>query len=218
MVYFYTVSVCFILCHSWVGVLEEVKFCTCVLELVWFILVTCFLEYPLEYQWSIVQLLAFTKLFRFGATSCLPLQYSLMLTAYGCVQTFVEIPKYPINWRIWSSTKWIMSKNLNRKVKQRGCQKCFTIKSTINEFSWGRRDLRIQVTWWRYLVHSAGKLHKGKHRERLLFGQNFGYLGWWGQLGAAGTYFESGLPAVQHLLRLHSRSFILKRFLEFIPG
>lgn len=53
----------------------------------------------------IVQLLAFTKLFRFGAHSHLPLQHTLMLTAYGCVQTFVEIPKYPDNCHIWNSTK-----------------------------------------------------------------------------------------------------------------
>lgn len=53
----------------------------------------------------IVQLLAFTELLRFGASSRLPLEHRLILTAYRCVQTFIEIPKYPINCCIWNRTK-----------------------------------------------------------------------------------------------------------------
>lgn len=52
-----------------------------------------------------VQLLAFSKLFRFGATSHLPFQHRLMLTASGGIQTFIEIPKYPINCYTRNNTK-----------------------------------------------------------------------------------------------------------------
>lgn len=163
MAYFYTVSVCFVLCHPWVGVwvLEKVKFCICVLELFWFILVTCFLEYPALFSyWHSPNCSGLGQLHAFPFST----EGWLLMDAYGCVQTFIEILKYPINCHIRNNTEWMMSKNLTRKVKQRGCQNCFTIKSTNYQqvFLRQKRSKSTNDLMETPCSLSAEKLHEGK--------------------------------------------------------
>lgn len=219
MAYFYTVSVCFVLCHPWVGVwvLEKVKFCICVLELFWFILVSCFLEYPALFSyWHSPNCSGLGQLHAFPFST----EGWLLMDAYGCVQTFIEILKYPINCHIWNNTEWMMSKNLNRKVKQRGCQNCFTIKSTNYQqvFLRQKRSKSTNDLMETPCSLSAEKLHEGKYRQVMPFGQKLWVSGLVRSAGCSWHYFESGLLAVQHLVRPQNRSFILKRFLDFIPG